>query len=134
MPGTAAALAVASLYAADAARDAARVSAMQDSAMSLPQLVDVNARRSHTLHPVSCDSCGSQEFRRWQGVSVCSYCRSVADAPTTRATPTYDRYVSECARDAMDDAIRRIAKLDGIRYADHLGITRPQAHARLTTE
>ena len=39
-----------------------------------------------THHPGDCPSCGSQEFRRWQGVSVCSYCRSTAQTP--RHTPS----------------------------------------------
>lgn len=45
-------------------------------------LTDADIRRAwsrgHALHPGDCNSCGSQEFRTWQGVSVCSYCRSTA--------------------------------------------------------
>lgn len=122
MFGTAAALAVASLYAADAAREAARVSAIQDSGMSLPQLIDVNARRSHTLHPGDCSACGSQEFRRWQGVSVCSYCRSV-DAPQTAP-----RLTTQSANHLAD-------RYELWTRMNHAYITqRREAHARLTTD
>lgn len=31
---------------------------------------------THT--PGNCESCGSQEFRTHRGVTICSYCRSVA--------------------------------------------------------
>lgn len=81
----------AAMLARESARAAAEVRAItqvQDNAMGIALLTDRRMRRDHTLHPGDCQSCGSHEFRRWQGVSVCAYCRSTAAAPVSAAAPS----------------------------------------------
>lgn len=96
MPFTAEQLAAAGQYAAIAAFHDGF--AIQESEMSVLRLIEPVQRRDHTLHPGDCSSCGSHEFRRWQGVSVCAYCRSTASAPTAdsfiadRANSVAERY------------------------------------------
>ena len=92
--------------------------------MGIVQLTDARERRSHTLHPGDCGSCGSQEFRTWRGVSVCAYCRSVATATPQTAPRLTTQSANHLA--GRYDLWSRV----GHAYATQ----RRELHARLTTE
>lgn len=85
------------------------------------QAVHADQQQQHrTIHPGDCSACGSQEFRRWQGKSVCAYCRSVASPSVA----------------TVEDS-KRLANPHpawGGRYQDPLSIARPHAHARLAID
>ena len=100
---------------AQLAADRASAKARADKLVAECREIHAEPVMVRSLHPGDCASCGSQEFRHWKGVSVCSYCRSTAQTP--RHTPS-DTGLSAFGRN-----------LTASRYAEYM-----HALARITTD